>query len=40
MSDFIYGAFVGWVVGSLGTAFTLCLFMGARAAGLNREPEE
>lgn len=40
MADFIYGAFVGWVVGSIGSMFVFGLFVGARAAGLNREPEE
>lgn len=39
MADFVYGAFVGWVVGSIGTGVVMCLFIGARAAGLNREDD-
>ena len=28
--EFMSGIFVGWIVGSIGTALVLCLFMGKR----------
>lgn len=30
MAEYIIGGVVGWIAGSIGTALTLCLFMGSR----------